>query len=96
MKCPVLHMQKLGKQCNFNGMTVLGMRVTNVSFIYNYFTVNFEQHAQTTETSIPTTKGTNGTQLKMLVGHVQHCFPLQLLLYFSGAFTTTKCSIKFP
>ena len=40
--------------------------------------MNFEQHAQTTEISTPKTKGTNGTQLKMLLGHVQHCSPLQL------------------
>jgi hypothetical protein len=62
----------------------------------NYFAVNFEQHVQTTETSTPKTKEMNGTQLKTFLGNVQHCSPLQLLLYFSGAFTTTKCSIKFP
>jgi len=58
--------------------------------------VNFEQYVQTTETSTPKTKGTNGTQLKMFLGHEQHCSPLQLLLHFSGTFTTTKYSMKFP
>jgi hypothetical protein len=63
-------MQKLGKQCNFNGMSSGRQLLTNVSFINNYSAVNFEQHVQTTETSTPKTKEMNGTQFKMFLGNV--------------------------